>query len=949
MNILRKDNMKASTIKATLAFFLLMFSSCLQTLNAQDNLNEKLPVDPQVKIGKLSNGLTYYIRKNLKPENKVELRLVVNAGSILEDGDQQGLAHFTEHMAFNGSKNFEKNDIVSFLQSIGVEFGADLNAYTSFDETVYILPIPTEKKENIEKAFQILEDWASTVAFDPVEIDKERGVVLEEERSGRGAEERMFRITYPKMLEGSKYALRLPIGKVEVLKSFKPEVITRFYKDWYRPDLMAVIVVGDIDPAYAEDLIKKHFSHLKNPANPRPRETASVPPRKKSEGLVVTDKEATHHLVDINFPYRPTRDQSTLGAYREYLLRNLFTSMLSQRMQELMQKEEPPFLYAANTFGGLARGYESYNAYAYLSKAGVEPAIHALVAENERARKFGFTESELDRTKKMMMKSIERAYNERDKTESSRPVSEYIRNFLEQEPIPGIENEYKYYQKFLDEITLGEVNGYVSKTIPAPAEPKLVVFTGPEKADFKIPSNEELLGMTEAAYQQEVKPYEEKTIASTLMEKTPQPGKILSEKENAALGTTEVTLSNGVKVILKPTDFKNDQIILAASRLGGQYNYDPSDRLNAEYSAAIVNQMGIGNFSPIDLRKVLAGKNASVTPRLGTISEGVNGQSSAADLETMLQLVHLYFTEPRTDPELFHSFVNKQQAMYQNMQADPQYAFQETVLNTLYKDHPWAPWLPKPETFSKIDLDRAVQIYKDQFGNAKGFTFVLVGKFDINAIKPLLETYLGSLPSSGKNISFKDVGLRPARGPLNKEVRKGTEPKSLIRLFWNGEADFNEDEHFRIQGLVEVMNIKIIETLREDLSGIYGGGMYGTMNKYPYNHYQFGITIPCGPENVDKLIAAAIAEIEKIKASGPTEADLNKVKETWKQQYLVNIKENNFWAQQILQSIQNGSDPARLLSFQQRVDALTPKDVQAVAKKYLDTNKYAQFILNPEK
>src|SRR5688500_17060916 len=366
-----------------------------------------------------------------------------------------------------------------------------------------------------------------------------------------------------------------------------------------------------------------------------------------------------------------------------------------------MQKEEPPFLYAANTFGGLARGFESYNAYAYLSKAGVKPAISALVAENERARKFGFTESELDRTKKMMLKSIERAYNERDKTESSRLVSEYIRHFLEEEPIPGIETEYKYYQRFLGEITLEEVNEYVSKTIPAATEPKLIVFTGPEKADFKIPTNEELLAMTEAAYQQEVKPYEEKAIASTLMEKTPQPGKVISEEKNAALGTTELTLSNDVKVILKPTDCKNDQIILSASRLGGQYNYDPSDRLNAEYAAAIVNQMGISNFSPIDLRKVLAGKNASITPRIGTISEGVNGQSSAADLETMLQLVNLYFTEPRKDSELFHSFVNKQQAMYQNMQADPQYTFQETVLSSLYKDHPWAPQLPKPESFTK--------------------------------------------------------------------------------------------------------------------------------------------------------------------------------------------------------------------------------------------------------
>jgi zinc protease len=711
---------------------------------------------------------------------------------------------------------------------------------------------------------------------------------------------------------------------------------------------MAVVIVGDIDPAEAERLVKEHFSDLKNPAKPRAREEAPVPPRAKSEGLVVTDKEATHHLVDINYSYRPLKDKTTLGAYRENIMRNLFSSMLSQRMQELMQKEQPPFLYAANTFSGLARGYESYNAYAYLAKGGVEPAVRALVAENERARKFGFTESELDRTKKMMLKSIERAYNERDKTESAGLANEYIRHFLEEESIPGIANEYQYYQRFLGEIGLEELNRYVSQIIPAANEPKLVIFTGPEQAEFKIPTGEELLRITEAAYQQEITPYEEKAIASELMETKPARGKITAEKKNEALGLTELTLSNGIRVMVKPTDFKNDQVVLTASRHGGQYLYNVEDRYNAEYAAAVVSQMGIGNFSPIDLRKVLAGKNANVSPRIGTISEGVNGQSSATDVETLLQLVNLYFTAPRKDIELFNSFVSKQQAMYQNMEADPEYAFQEVMLRTLYKDHPWAPRQPKPQTFSLINPNRALQIYRERFANANGFTFVLVGKLDVESLKPLLETYLGSLPSTAATPSFKDVGLRAAKGPLKKEVNKGTEPKSLIRMFWNGETKYNEEELLKIQALVEIMNIRIIESLREDLSGIYGGGMYGSMNKYPYNSYSFGITLPCGPENVDKLIAATLSEIEKARTSGPSETDLNKVKETWKQQYLVNIKDNAFWARHLIQSVDNGSDPMRILTYERRVTALKPGDIQTVAKKYLDLNNYVQFVLNPE-
>jgi zinc protease len=942
--------MKILQVKTLLAILVLtVFSSFHQKAQAQDRLSEKLPLDPAVNVGKLSNGLTYYIRKNVKPEKKVELRLVINAGSILEDDDQQGLAHFTEHMAFNGSKNFNKNDIVSFLQSIGVEFGADLNAYTGFDETVYILPIPTEKKENIEKGFQILEDWASTIAFDATELEKERGVVLEEERLGKGAEDRMFRATYPKMFEGSKYAERLPIGKVEVIKSFKPEVIKRFYTDWYRPNLMSVVVVGDLDPAEAERLIKQHFEKLKNPANPRPRDSADVPGRKKSESLVITDKEATHHLIQIYYSYKKAKEEITVGDFREYMVKRLFTSMLGQRLQELTQKAEPPFIFGGSSIGGWARGFEGYNSMAYLGKGGAEPAVRALVQENERARKYGFTTSELDRTKKMIMKSVERSYNERDKTESSDLTEEYIRHYLENEPIPGIENEFKYYQEFLNGITLDEVNKYVANTIPAVTENKLIIFTGPEKAGFTIPAKEELLTMADNAAKEAIKPYEEKVLASSLMEKTPTPGKISSQKENKVLGLTELTFANGVRVILKPTDFKNDQVVMTGSRFGGHYLFAPADRYNAEYSSTVVSQMGVGQFSPVDMRKILAGKNASVSNRISSISESVNGQCSATDIETMLQLAYLNFTQPREDSELFSSFVTKQQALYQNMMADPQYAFQDSVYKILYKDHPWAPRVPQAENFAKINQKRAVEIYKERFSNAHDFTFVIVGKFDVNTIKPLLETYIGSLPSTGKKSTFKDVGLRPVKGTLKKEFKKGTEPKSFIRISWNGETPYSPAEALKLSALAELMNIKIIETLREDLSGIYGGGMYGSLSKYPYSNYSIGISLPCGPENVDNLIKAALDEIEKVKKNGPLEADLNKVKETWKQQYLVNIKENNFWARQLLQSAEMATNPAEILEYEKKVNALTTKDLQDVANKYLDMKNYIQIVLNPEK
>jgi len=929
-------------------FIILLFLFASGPIVAQLNLSDPLPVDPRVKIGKLPNGLTYYIQKNSRPEKKVELRLAVNTGSILEEDDQRGLAHFTEHMAFNGSKNFQKNDLVSFLQTIGVKFGADLNAYTGFDETVYILPIPTEKKENVEKGFQILEDWASSVSFDEAEIDKERGVVLEELRLGKGADDRMSKIYFPKLFEGSKYGDRLPIGTEDVLKNFKYETIKQFYTDWYRPDLMAVIVVGDMEVAEAEQYVKKHFAHLKNPEKSKPRPGSEVLPRKKSEGIVATDKEATNHYVQIYYTTKKAKVETTISDYREYIIKRLFTSMLSQRLQELTQKPNPPFLFGASSLGQFVRGYEAYSSFAVLGKDGVEPAINAIIQENERARKFGFTATELDQIKKSLMKNIERAYNERDKTESANIVREYIQNFLEQEPIPGIENEYNYHKQYLDGITLEEVNQYAAKIIPPDTESKLVVLTGPDKAEFKIPSNEELLLIADNAAKVELTAYEEKLVAASLMEKVPVAGKITGEKKIKEIDVTELTLNNGIKVLLKPTDFKNDQIVMAASRFGGQYLYDVKDRLNAEYASTVVTQMGVAEFSPIDLRKVLAGKSASVTPRLGTVSESLNGQCSAVDLETMLQLTYLYFTQPRYDAELFESFVTKQQAMYQNASSDPQYTFQDSVMTILYKNHPWAPRVPKSEIFGKINDQRALSIYKERFGNASGFTFVLVGKFDLATIKPLLATYLGSLPSSPNKSTYKDVGLRPVKG-VQKEIFKGTEPKSFIRMFWNGEAVYSTDEQLKIQALTEVLNIKLIEKLREDLAGIYGGGVFGSLNKYPYNHFSMGASLPCGPENVDKLIAATLEEIQKIKKDGPAVEDLNKVKETWKQQHDVNLKENNYWARQLLQSVELGTDMDNVLTYEKRIALLSPLDVKDAANKYLDMKNYVQIVLNPEK
>ncbi len=810
------------------------------------------------------------------------------------------------------------------------------------------MPIPTDKPENFDKGMLVLEDWASTVTFEDTEIDKERGVVLEESRLGKGAGDRMNKVIFPKLFTGSKYADRLPIGKEDILKNFKYDVVKRFYKDWYRPDLMAVIVVGDVDVADAEKKIKEHFEKLKNPAKERPRIYADVPGRSTSEGLSVTDKEATNNIVQIYYSTKKSKPDVTLGDYRNTIIKNLFSSMLSQRLQELTQKPNPPFVFAQSGPSDFVQGHEAYSSVMLVGKSGAEPGITAIMQENERVRKFGFTANELDRIKKSTLRSVERQYNEREKTESHLYAEELISNFLVQESIPGIENEFNYHKEFLQTITLEELNQYAAKIIPS-AEGKLVVFSGSDKSDTLIPSSTELLTIATKAEQMPVTAYEEKAVAASLMDKAPAGGKIVNEKENKELGYTELTLSNGVKVIFKQTDFKNDQVVMAATRFGGQSLYDQKDYFNAAYATTVVGQMGVKDLSPVDLRKILSGKTASASPLMGTITEGMRGQSGSADLESMLQLVYLNFTQPRKDEALFTSFVSKQQAMVQNMMSNPQTVFQDSVQKILYNNHPRAPRFPRPGDFSKINLDRALEIYKGRFGNANGFTFLFVGSFDTNKLKELVSLYLGSLPSAPNTSVFKDLGVRPVKGVVKKEIRKGSEPKSFISMAFTGEAPYSDDANFKLQALIEVMNIKLIETLREDLSGIYGGGMRATMNKNPYNNYTINVSLPCGPENVDKLITATFGEIQKIKDNGPLEADLNKVKETLSKKHLEDLRDNNYWLSKLQQTIDLGSNPADILTFEQRLGAVSVKDLKEAAIKYFNMNNYLQAVLYPEK
>jgi zinc protease len=939
-------NMKRILQYGFFAVVMLGFGLAIQ---AQNKAGNALPLDPKVKIGKLSNGLTYYIRENKKPEQKVELRLVINAGSVLEKDDQSGLAHFAEHMAFNGTKNFKKNDIISFLQGIGVGFGNDLNAYTGFDETVYILPIPTDKKGNLEKGFQILEDWAHSVTYLDADIDAERAVILEESRLGKGANNRMLNKVLPELLTNSMYAKRLPIGLDSNIQHFKYDRLKQFYRDWYRPNLMAVIVVGDVQVEQAEALVKKHFSALTNP-NPAPERTyTTVNPYAKTSASVITDKEATSYQLAVNYPVRPTKPSESLDDYRQDMKQSLFTSLLNQRLQEQTQKENPPYIGAAAGFDSYARGYESFNVFAAAGTGDINRALGALVEEVERVKRYGFTADELERAKKNMLTNYERAYNNRTKTESSVYTEEYIRHFLEKEPMPGIENEFEYAKQLLPAITIEDVNQFASFLKQDQHTYSYVM--GPEaSAGNPLPTSAELLAVAERKKMGEVSKYAEKAVAAQLMSTKPVAGKVAQTTQDKYLNTTQLVLSNGVTVTLKNTDFKADQVLMSAVRYGGKNGFALNDKYNADYATALVTTMGVSEFSPTDLKKVMAGKSAQVTPLLTDATEGFKGNSSVKDMEAMFQMLYLYATAPRKDTALFRSFLQRNKSQVAMIGANPQAAFIDTLNQILYQNSPLAPTaIPKVANFDQINLDRSLEMYRGIFSDMGGMHFTFVGSFSMEQIIPLIETYIGSLPAKKKNPRYVDNKLRPISGEKRLTYYKGKDPKSLILAFYQGEMPYSEQMELKAGAISEILNIRIIEELREKIQGIYGGGIFGGMSKVPYENYSFVLQLPCGPEKVDTLLQAANAEIKQLVTKGPSDENLAKVKKQWIEQYKTQIKDNNYWLTNLQDIKLYGNDPKMLLDYEQKVNALTKKEIQDAAKQFFNGKSVFTAVLMPEK
>jgi zinc protease len=913
---------------------------------AQDLARQKVPLDPDVKVGKLKNGLTYYIKKNVEPKNRAELRLAVKAGSVLETDAQQGLAHFMEHMNFNGTKHFPKNELVNFLQKTGVRFGADLNAYTGFDETVYMLPIPTDSAGLLDKGLQVLEDWAHGALLDPAEIEKERGVVLEESRMGRGAQQRMRDKFLKMILNNSRYAERLPIGKDSILKSFSPATIKAFYTDWYRPDLMAVIAVGDFDVAQVEASIVKKFGSIPAVSKPKKRTEYTIPLDGSTNVAIVTDPEYPQNVIQLIYKI-PSTTEKTLQDVRNNMGQQLYNAMMSQRMQELTQKANPPFLYGGSQYGDFLGNLDSYTSIALAKDAStMETALTALLEENARVQKFGFTQPELDRAKKDFLNSIEQYYKEREKTKSANHVQEFLDHFLHQKPFMGIAAYYDLVKNNLDGVTLNEINALAKKYITD--KNRSVVVMGPEKSKDAMITESKIRSLLASAGQN-VEAYVDDLVEAPLLKEEPKGGKVVAEKVLEKLGTTELTLSNGVKVLLKPTDFKNDQIILKATAKGG-YSLFPNDRETGVFTGYLVQSGGVGPYNQTQLQKFLAGKTVNGNPYVSELTEGFSGSTNPKDLETTLQLIYAFFTEPRKDTDVVTGILTNQKAYLENMKKTltPEKVFSDTLNAVLTNNHPLRKPLT-PESIDKVSLDKAIEIYKNRFEDASDFVFTFVGAFQVNEIKPLLEKYLGSLPSTDRDDTFNHPNIFPPKGRIEKTVYKGLEPKSRVSLIASGEYEYSPENNIQIEALQEVLQIKLIEALREEESGVYGVGVSESTDKFPTGHYRFSIAFGCAPENVEKLIKRTREEIEKIKQNGADPKDIEKFVAETKRKMETAVKTNGFWLNYLDHNTYLGDDLNEIFRQDELLKSVTVASTKAAANKYFNDENFIKAVLMPEK
>jgi zinc protease len=903
-----------------------------------------LPLDPQVAVGRLENGLTWYVRPNRQPEKRALLRLVVNAGSVLEEEGERGLAHFVEHMAFNGTESFPKMQIVDFLESIGMRFGPETNAFTSYDETVYLLEVPTDDPAVVEKGVQILEEWAHRIRFDPEEVAKERPVIVEEWRLGRGADARMFDRQVPVLFRGSRYAERRPIGRVEVIEKADAAALRAFYERWYRPEMMAVVAVGDFDPAWMQDTIRRYFSRLPASSPPAGRPEYAVPDHPETLYAPATDPEATASRVSIYIQH-PARAVTTEADYRRQLLESLYNGLLNARLEELTKNPDSPLARAYSYSYRSVRPSQAYVLSARVREDRIAQALEALLAESERVRRFGFAASELERLKADVTAYLERAYRERDNQESADLVGSYVDHFLEGEAAPGIEEEYRLVRQLLPGIAVEEVNA-LGPTLLTESN-RVVLANAPESYRQKVPSEAEVLALFRELRTRSLEPYRDAVTDAPLFPGRPAPAAVVRRDEVPELGLTEWRLANGARVLVKPTDFKDDQVLFAAFSPGGDSIVPDSSYVSAVTAATIVEESGLGGFDAVQLRKKLAGRSLEVSPWIGELFEGFSGQSRPGDLEVLLQLVNLYFTSPRRDEAAYRAYRERVLTAVRNRQASPEAVFQDRVEEVLSQGHfrrrPWTPALVE-----EMSLDSALSVFGERFRDAGDFTFLFVGNITPEALEPLVASYLGTLPGSGRPESWRDVGIRPPPGVVQSTVRKGLEPKSRVEMLFHGPYPWSLENRLRFDALGQVLDIELREAVREEAGGSYDVGAGAQVTRYPREEFLLFAGFGCAPAEVERLSGIVLDKVRLLATRGPKPEDVTKVREGLRRRYETDIKTNEYWLQSLQFLAMNGEPARAVLDYERWVEALSVESLSALAAGAVRLDEYLRVVLLPE-
>ena len=892
-----------------------------------------LPVDKNVRIGQLDNGLTYYIRHNKLPENRAEFYIAQKVGSILEEPQQRGLAHFLEHMAFNGTKNFPGDDkglgVIPWCETVGIKFGTNLNAYTSIDETVYnISNAPIDRTGVLDSCLLILHDWSNYILLKDDEIDKERGVIREEWRSRNSGMLRVYTDLLPTIYQGDKYADCMPIGSIDVINNFPYKDIRDYYHKWYRPDLQGIVIVGDIDVDTVEAKLKAVFADVQKPVNPAERTYYPVTDNKEPIVAIGTDKEVDDPSIEIYFKQDATPDseKNNVGYLASQYMTSMISSMLNARLSELVQSANPPFTRASSYYSDffVAKTKEAFALSASSKADGIETALKTLLQETERARRFGFTESEYARARANYLQSLESAYNEREKTKHGSYVREYVQNFLNGEPIPGIEAEYAMMNQLAPNIPLQAMNMVMQQLVPDSNQ--VVIIAGPAKEGLKYPTKEEVINLLKGMKDLDLQAYVDKVSDEPLMKEAPKGGKIISEKEGDIYGSTKLVLSNGVTVYVKKTDFKADEIRMKGTSLGGKSIFPDKDALNFAVMDNVIAVGGLGNFSQVDLTKVLAGKKVSVNAGLGATTENVFGTCSPKDFETMMQLTYLTFTAPRKDAEAFESFKNRMKAQLESAQANPLSSINDSLQKAMYNNHPRVVMM-KPEMVDQIDYDRILEMYNDRFKDASDFTFYFVGNIDLETAKPLIAEYLGALPAINRKETFKDTKMSIREGVYKNEYAKEQQtPTATIVFLYSGKAPYTLKNDILLSFATQVLDMVYTEEVREKEGGTYGVNCFGDLQKYPKEQLLLQIVFQTDPAKKDKLAGIVVDELKKLAAEGPSDVHLQKVKEYMLKKYADNQKENGYWMNNLNDYFYYGMDMTE--GYTDIVNSITAKDIQ---------------------